>query len=601
MQQYSREQMNIVIVGHVDHGKSTVIGRLLADTDTLPEGKLDSVRELCARNSKPFEYAFLIDALKDEMAQGITIDSARVFFKTDRRDYIIIDAPGHIEFLKNMVTGASRAEAALLVIDAAEGVQENSRRHGYLLSMLGIRHVAVLVNKMDLVDYDEQVFERIEKEYRTFLKEIEIEPDAFVPVSGMQGDNVASPGVNMPWHKGKTVLEQLDVFEKQASLSNLPFRMPVQGVYKFTHDGDNRRIVAGTVETGKMQQGDEVVFYPSGKRSRVRSLEAFNRPPQKSTEAGWAAAFTLDEQIYITRGEIAALEGEKAPQVSTRLRVNLFWMNRNPLVRDKEYFFKLGAARIPVMVEEVCQVLDASTLKVETDKDRVERHDVAECVLRLKRACAFDVTGEIAPTSRFVLVDDYEIWGGGIVREALPDETDAMRSRVLLRNQKWETSRISREDRAEKYNQRPTLILLTGPTGVGKKMLAKALEAQLFAEGKVIYFLGIGNVLYGVDADIKQPGQADHRDEHLRRFAEVANLMLDAGVLVVATAVELTQEDLQIFETTLGPERTVVTWVGEPPTTNIEYHLRIEDPGNVQESTLTIKGYLQSQGIIFRP
>ncbi|MFW6313705.1 MAG: GTP-binding protein, partial [Spirochaetota bacterium] len=265
--------MQMVIVGHVDHGKSTIVGRLLADTGSLPDGKLDAVRASCERNSKPFEYAFLIDALKDEQSQGITIDSARVFFKTPARDYIIIDAPGHIEFLKNMVTGASRAEVAFLVIDAHEGIQENSRRHGYLLSMLGVRQLAVIVNKMDLVDYDQKVFRRIVRRYRRFLRSIDIDAERvdFIPVSGMNGDNVVARSPKMEWYEGATVVKQLDSFRKEADVAELPFRMPVQGVYKFTKYGDARRIIAGTINTGTISVGDEIVFYPSGKRSRLRS------------------------------------------------------------------------------------------------------------------------------------------------------------------------------------------------------------------------------------------------------------------------------------------------------------------------------------------
>jgi bifunctional enzyme CysN/CysC len=273
-----REFMNIVIVGHVDHGKSTVIGRLLADTDSLPEGKLEQVRENCRRNSKPFEYAFLLDALKDERSQGITIDAARCFFKSKKRNYLILDAPGHVEFLKNMVTGASNAEAALLVIDAKEGIMENSTRHGYLLSMLGIRQIAVLVNKMDLVDYDRSVYEDIKKNYSDFLEKIGIKASCFIPVSGFQGDNITERSENMPWYDGDTVLERLDLFETAGLPIDMPFRMPVQGVYKFTQDGDDRRIVAGTVETGKLKVGDTVIFYPSGKKSKVKTIEAFNAP-----------------------------------------------------------------------------------------------------------------------------------------------------------------------------------------------------------------------------------------------------------------------------------------------------------------------------------
>ncbi|MBW2982265.1 GTP-binding protein [Candidatus Woesearchaeota archaeon] len=226
-----KEQMNIVIVGHVDHGKSTIIGRLLADTNSLPEGKLDQVKEYCKNNSKPFEYAFLLDSLKDEQKQGITIDIARCSFKTQKRNYMILDAPGHIEFLKNMISGAARAGAALLVIDAKEGVKENSKRHGYMLSMLGIKQVFVCINKMDLVDYDKAVFNKVREEYSEFLNQININPKEFIPVSAINGDNIAVSSKNLNWFEGSTILSALDSFEKEKSLENMPFRMPVQDIY----------------------------------------------------------------------------------------------------------------------------------------------------------------------------------------------------------------------------------------------------------------------------------------------------------------------------------------------------------------------------------
>src|SRR5215211_5787240 len=294
------QRMNIVIVGHVDHGKSTVIGRLLADTHSLPEGKLEQIRAQCELNSKPFEYAFLLDALKDEQAQGITIDAARVFFKSAVRPYLILDAPGHIEFLKNMITGAARAEAALLVIDAAEGVQENSRRHGYMVSMLGVRQLAVVVNKMDLVNWDRAVYDRIVKEYGAFLEQVGIRPSGFVPVSGRGGDNIAERSANLSWYDGPTVLGALDAFHSEPAPVSQPFRMPVQDVYKFTKQGDDRRIVAGTIDSGSVSVGDTMIFYPSGKKSRVKSIEAFNRSSLTKVEAGWAVGLTLQEQIYIT-------------------------------------------------------------------------------------------------------------------------------------------------------------------------------------------------------------------------------------------------------------------------------------------------------------
>jgi bifunctional enzyme CysN/CysC len=592
------QRMNIVIVGHVDHGKSTVIGRLLADTHSLPEGKLEQVRAQCELNSKPFEYAFLLDALKDEQAQGITIDAARVFFKSRSREYLILDAPGHIEFLKNMITGAARAEAALLVIDAAEGVQENSRRHGYMVSLLGIRQLAVVVNKMDLVDWDRAVYDRIVHEYGGFLDQVGIRPACFVPVSGRGGDNIAGRSAQLPWYEGLTVLEALDAFRSEPAPVERPFRMPVQDVYKFTKQGDDRRIVAGTIDSGTLKVGDHVIFYPSGKKSRVKTIEAFNRPVQSRAEAGWAVGFTLQEQIYITRGEVATLEREQRPQVTTRLRVSLFWLGKDPMVKRKEYLLKLGTARVTARVEEVLRVMDASTLDAEEQQNAVQRHDVAECVLKLDRAIACDLAADVPATSRFVIVDDYEIRGGGIVREALPDRQTAVRDRVLLRNYKWEPSIIEPEHRAEKYNQKAALILVTGEHESDRKGVAKALERKLFEDGKVVYFLGIGSVLYGVDADIER--RPENRLEHMRRLAEVANLMLDAGIILVVAAAELTQDDLEVIKTAVQPDWIETVWTGDSITTDLSCDLHLPG-GAVPEAVDRLKAHLQDKGIIFRP
>jgi bifunctional enzyme CysN/CysC len=590
--------MNIVIVGHVDHGKSTVIGRLLADTHSLPEGKLEQVRAQCELNSKPFEYAFLLDALKDEQAQGITIDAARVFFRSRLRPYLILDAPGHIEFLKNMITGAARAEAALLVIDAAEGVRENSRRHGYMVSMLGVRQLAVVVNKMDLVGWDRGVFDRIVREYGAFLDQVGIRPSCFIPVSGRGGDNIAGRSVNLPWYEGPTVLEALDTFRSEPAPVERPFRMPVQDVYKFTKQGDDRRIVAGTIDSGTVRLGDAVIFYPSGKKSAVRSIEAFNRETKGRAEAGWAVGFTLQEQIYITRGEIATLEREPRPQVTTRLRVSLFWLGKEPMVKRKEYVLKLGTARVTARVEEVLRVMDASTLDATDQRSAVQRHDVAECVLKLDRAIACDLAQDIPSTSRFVIVDDFEIRGGGIVREALSDRQATVRDQVLLRNYKWEPSIIQPEHRAEKYNQKAALILVTGENEADRKGVAKALEGRLFEDGKVVYFLGIGSVLYGVDADIDR--KPENRLEHMRRLAEIANLMLDAGMILVVAAAELTQDDLEVIKTAVRPELIETIWAGDTITTDIACDLHLSG-GAVPDSVDRLKAHLQDRGIIFRP
>ncbi len=588
----NKQDMNIVIAGHVDHGKSTVIGRLLADTHSLPEGKLEQVKETCRRNSKPFEYAFLLDALKDEQAQGITIDAARCFFQTEARNYIIIDAPGHIEFLKNMITGAARAEAALLVIDAHEGVQENSRRHGYMLSMLGIDQVCVLVNKMDLTGYNERTFRRIERQYRRFLRKINVEPVCFIPISAMEGDNVANHSDKMPWYAGMNVLEVLDSFRSEALPEDKPFRMPVQDVYKFTMNGDDRRIITGTIETGKLSVGDEVVFYPSGKRTTVKTIEAFNREPQTAIGSGWACGFTVNQQIYIKRGEIACLSRELQPKVTGRMLVNLFWLGKKPLVKNKTYFLKLGTAKVGMQLEEVKSVLDASNLDSKK-KEQVERHEVAECILTLDRHIAFDLMSDIAMTSRFVIVDDYEISGGGIVMQDLEDQTSWVRDKVLLRNYKWIGSDISSEARAEKYGQRAALVLVTGEKDSPRKEIAAMLERQLFNEGRFVYYLGIGSLLYGVDADIVDSDTVPYNvREHIRRLSEVAHIMLESGMILIVSAVELTARDLDVIKTAIPAERISVIWIGNGPTTDIPVKMIIPSAAETKEAVRSIKELL---------
>lgn len=594
-----RSRLSIVIVGHVDHGKSTIIGRMLADTGSLPEGKLEQVRANCQRTSKPFEYAFLLDALKDEQSQGITIDVARVFFGTSKRDYIIIDAPGHIEFLKNMVTGAARAEAALLVIDAQEGVQENSRRHGYMLAMLGIRQVAVVVNKMDLVRYDEGVYRRTIEEYGAFLEEIDVRPAVFLPVSGREGENLVGAPAAMPWYQGPTVLEVLDAFDAEVPQVERPFRMPVQDVYKFTGNNDDRRIVAGTVTTGTVHVGDEILFLPSGKQTHVKSIEGFNRAPATSARAGEATGFALEEQIYVTRGEIATRLGEPGPAVTSRIRTNVFWLGRQALEAGRDYVLKLGTARCTARVETIHRIVDASSLDADEARQTVERHDVADVTFKLNRAIAFDLHDDVAETSRFVLVDDYEIRGGGIIQEALPDQQEWARENVLLRNAKWEPSSITGEQRATKYNQKAALLLITGAKDADRKSLGKSVEAALFAEGKVVYFLGIGSVLYGVDADIDH--SLANRQEHLRRLGEVANIMLDAGMILVVTAQELTQDERALIGTSVDPGRIDVVWVGDRHTTDIPIDVHVPDGIPHDDAVRLVTSRLQDRGVIFKP
>lgn len=575
-----KEQMNIVIVGHVDHGKSTFIGRLLADTGSLPEGKLEQVKATCAANSKPFEYAFLLDALKDEQSQGITIDTARCFFQTKKRHYIIIDAPGHIEFLKNMVTGAARAEAALLLIDAKEGVRENSRRHGYLLAMLGIKQVVVLVNKMDLVNYDEAVYTRIVNEYTSFLNDINVQPKGFVPISAFQGKNIISNADTMPWYNGLPVLDFIDGFEKEKQKENKPLRWPVQDIYKFTNEDDDRRIVAGTIATGSVSVGDEVVFYPSGKESRVKSIEQFNVPEKTTLKAGEAAGVTLDTQIYIKPGEVMVKKGDMSIYTGTTFRANIFWLGKKPMIKGKKYKLKLAASHATLMIKDIVKVIDASDLSTSDTKQQIDRHDVAECVFQTLKPIAFDLSSSVEATGRIVIVDDYEISGGGIITEHLNDASQ-LDDYVKSRQFSWERTSISPSERALKLNQTPQFVVITGPKDFDKIKLAKAVESELFNSGKHVYYLGISNLLAGLASDIS--GVLEDRDEHIRRLGETAHLFIEAGLILLSTISDLDDFEVKVLKELVNPSTVLIINVGENRFNAVHVDAQVESDAPFQE------------------
>lgn len=584
-----RDTMNVVIVGHVDHGKSTLVGRLLADTGVLGEGKLEKVRNVCRQQGKVFEYAFLLDALEEEQGQGITIDSARVFFRTELRDYIIIDAPGHIEFLKNMVSGAARAEAAILLIDANEGVRENSRRHGYLLSMLGIKQVVVAVNKIDLVGYNQRVFQTICDEYTTFLKGIGVVPHHFVPISAREGDLITGPSSRLPWYQGPSILEAMDGFTKRAAKTELPLRLPVQDIYKFNERGDDRRIVAGRIEAGQFSVGDEVVFSPSFKRSKIASIEAFSAPSQDRAIAGRSVGITLTEQVYVGRGELMSTLTD-APQVSSRFRTNLFWLGKSPMRPGKRYKLKLATTETEVAIDTVHRVLDASDLATTNAKTEIGRHDVAEVTLRTRNPIAFDTVGDLETTGRFVIVDGYDIAGGGIIRESLADGAETPRLQAKIRQLGWVRGAISAAQRAERNGHLPGLVMITGAIGTGKHKLARALETKLFDSGHRAYLLDGRNVVIGVDADVA----FDDIKEVVRRFGEVAYLLLDAGNLVVSTTNVIGTADHRTVATHVAPYPVVVVHLGTDKPADAD--LVLQPNGEIDADIATIWAALAARG-----
>jgi bifunctional enzyme CysN/CysC len=529
--------LRIVIVGHVDHGKSTFVGRLLNDTQSLPVGKVEAIEASCKKRGVEFEWAFVMDALQSERDQNITIDTSQIWFKTAKRPYVIIDAPGHKEFLKNMVTGAASADAALLLIAANEGVQEQSRRHGTLLSLLGIKQVVVLVNKMDLVGFDQKVFDGIEKEYRDFLHKLGVEPRAFVPMAARHGDNVVSASARLAWSKGPTVLQALDDFVPPQVEEKSILRFPVQDVYRFDH----RRILAGRLESGSLKVGDKLVFLPGGKSSTVASLErwSLNDWAPQIASTGESVGITLTEQIFVERGHIGSL-AKGQPIVANTLHANLFWLGKKPLALGQRLKIKLATQEAEVEVKEIKRVLDSSSLQSsDQPRDKVERNEVAELTLASRRPLAFDNHEKLSATGRFVLVEDRDVSGGGILtgHVYLDAQTDGVASTNLARN----VGEVSYTDRVKRNGHGGAVVWFTGLSGSGKSTVANALERELMDRGLQAYLLDGDNLRYGLNRDLRF--SAADRTENIRRAAEVAGLFADSAAIVLTAFISPFKED----------------------------------------------------------
>ena len=552
--QASDEQLKIVIVGHVDHGKSTFVGRLFHDTGSLPEGKLEQLEAAARSRGVPFEWANLMDALQSERDQNITIDTAQIWFQTRRRQYVIIDAPGHKEFLKNMITGAAHAEAALLLIDAAEGVQEQSRRHGYLLNLLGIRQIAVLVNKMDLQSYSQ---EQIESSFRDFLRTIGVTPACFIPIAAKHGDNIAARSAAMPWWQGPTVLEMLDQFEPAQAPTGQPLRFPIQDVYRFDH----RRILAGRIEAGTLKVGDRLVFSPTNKVSTVKTIERWNAPASTQAQAGESIGVTLTEQVFVERGAVAALE-TGAPYELARFKARLFWLGRAAMVREKTYKLKLATQEVECQIDAIERVINSSTLEaVVRAAPEVGRNEVAELTLRTRRPIAFDTHAEIIPTGRFVIVDGLEVAGGGIITA----DNYPRRSADSLQkshNIYWSRGKVTASHRALRNGHPGRVLWLTGLSASGKSTISAELERELFNLGRQVYVLDGDNVRHGLGSDLGF--SARDRKENIRRVGETAKLFADAGVVCITAFISPYREDRDMVRGLMPPGMFVEVFVNAP-------------------------------------
>jgi bifunctional enzyme CysN/CysC len=553
------EQLKIVILGHVDHGKSTLVGRLLHDTGSLPEGKLEQLKQIAERRRVPFEWANLMDALQAERDQNISIDTAQIWFHTQQRRYVIIDAPGHKEFIKNMVTGAAQAEAALLLIDAHEGVQENSRRHGYLLDLLGIRQVAVLVNKMDLVGYSQERFNAIETEYRAWLAQVGLQPSRFIPISAREGDNVAVPGTNMPWWQGPTAVAALDEFKAARPPHGQPLRFPVQDVYRFDH----RRILAGRVESGRIQVGDRLIFAPTNKTSTVKTIERWNAPARDFAEAGESVGLTLTEQVFVQRGAIAAPE-HALPYALTQFKARVFWLGKQPFLPGRKYQLKLATQEVECHIEKLDRVIDASTLQTvqrPATESFVGRHEAAELTLRTKKPVAFDAVNEVAATGRFVIVDGFDVAGGGVI---VPDNYPRRTADSLHKSHNifWVSGRVTPAQRMLQHGHAGRVLWLTGLSCSGKSTIATELERELFKRGRLVYVLDGDNMRHGLCADLGFSPR--DRRENIRRIGEVAKLFADAGVICITAFISPYQAEREAIRRGLPPGQFVEVYLNVP-------------------------------------
>jgi len=526
----TRPQVRIVIVGHVDHGKSTLVGRLLHETGSLPEGKLEMLKAVSARRGMPFEWSFLLDALQTERDQGITIDTTQIRFRTNARDVVLIDAPGHAEFLRNMITGASQADGAVLIIDALEGVRDQTRRHGYLLHLLGIKQVVVVVNKMDRVDFAASRFTEISDEISAHLTGLGVNPAAIVPISARDGDGVKIHTPRIGWYRGPTVVEALDALEPARPLEALPLRLPVQAIYKF----DDRRIVAGRIESGSLSAGDEIVIMPAGKIAKIKTVESWPVTPLTARQgAGRSVGITLDRELFVERGDVIAHVGQ-SPSDTRRLRARIFWLHDKPLAVGSAILVRLGTREARAVVVAIDKAVDPGELS-SVENAAIGRNHVGEIDISLAQPIAADAYANNPRLGRLVIELNGRIAGGGLVLSV-----DAARRAAPVDIVPVESA-LRPDERSARYRHNGAVVWLTGLPGAGKSTLARALERRLFSRGGSPILLDGDTLRAGLNGDLGF--SPEDRSENIRRIAEVATHLARNGHIAIVAAVSPSRDD----------------------------------------------------------
>lgn len=524
-----KETLKLVIVGHVDHGKSSLIGRLLYDTDSLPKDKKAELEAISSKRGMDIEWSFLLDSFQAERDQAITIDTTQIWFRSEKRNYVIIDAPGHVEFIKNMMTGAAQADTAILVIDAKEGIQEQTKRHAYLLSILGFSNVIVVVNKMDLVAYSQNVYDDLSVQIENYFEKLKIKADTIIPISSKTGEGIASLSKNLSWYEGDCLLDVLDHLPNKISTQQgQPLRMPIQDVYRH---GDER-IFVGRVESGVLKLGDRLSFSPGDETAVVQDIVEWPEKQEKTTEirAGQSFAITLDRKIFVERGFVASHDNDM-PMLSNVFKLKMLWLHKKPLKNGDVYTFKIGTSKFNAHVQEIIKVTDTDTLK-EIKTEQVLQNQIAEIVVRSRSMLALDPYNHGNAISRCVICEKEIIRGGGLISmEGYPDQRHSVIK--VPENIYKVTHLLDSNVRYQRNGHKGGIFWFTGLSGSGKSTLAMISEKLLFEKGFLTYVLDGDNVRHGLNKDLGF--SPEDRAENIRRIAEVANLQADAGLITITS------------------------------------------------------------------
>ncbi len=547
-----KELLHLLTCGSVDDGKSTLIGRLLHDSKMIYEDQLEAIKSDSVKSGttgNDFDLALLVDGLQAEREQGITIDVAYRYFSTAKRKFIIADTPGHEQYTRNMATGASNCELAIILIDARHGVQTQTRRHTFIASLLGIKHIIVAINKMDLLDFSEDVFNNIKQDYIEFTKELNTGELYFIPISALKGDNVVNASEQTPWYDGETLMWMLENVKIAADRNFDDFRFPVQFVNRPNLDF---RGFCGTIASGIVRKGDEIVALPSGKRSKIKSIVTYDEELEQAFTP-MAVTLTLEDEIDISRGDMI-VHSDNLPVSRDSFSANIVWMNEAPLLTGKQYDFKQGSKSFSGVIANIKHKVDVNTLETNPTPS-LELNEIGLCELELGEAIHFDAYQQNPSTGAFIIIDRLSnvTVGAGMI------ETTSTKKRRAVESS---TNHVTKEDRAARYGQKPVTVMFVGLSGSGKSTLAHALERRLFDMGRISTILDGKAMRLGISKDL--PHDAAGRAENLRRSAYIAKYLNDSGLICCAAFVAPNADSREHMSSVIGEENCIVVYLNPP-------------------------------------